>query len=142
MIDLYTEDLNELWPHGMHKMMLYQGGAEDAIRLASYFLKEKRAAYYESEKNVFKRRWSASKNLEKPKEKVETLKSNSWSSYIQAPKGYYVETDSVIESVSAEGYPYRFYRLLKIGGANDTNSNTVVNNGVNRHNGNLFPMRD
>ena len=39
--ELYSDELNELWPHGMHKLMLYQGRAEDAVRLASYFVKEK-----------------------------------------------------------------------------------------------------
>jgi len=48
--------------------------------------------------------------------KVETLKSNNWSNYIEPPKGYYVETDSIVNGVSLEGYPYRFYRLIKIRG--------------------------
>ena len=46
-IDLYSDELNELWQYGMHKIVLYQGRAEDAVRLASYFVKEKRACYYE-----------------------------------------------------------------------------------------------
>lgn len=142
VIDLYTEDIDELWKHGMHKLVFYQGGYDDAVRMASYFLKEKRAAFYESDKKVFRRRWSASKNLVKPEEKVETLGSNNWSPYIQPPKGYYVETDSVVESVSLEGYPYRFYRLIKIGGAYDDNRNIVVNRRGNRLTDDLFTLRD
>ena len=65
---------------------------------------------------MFKRRYTSSKNLVKPQVKVETLKSNKWSNYIEPPKGYYVETDSIVEGVSLEGYPYRFYRLIKIRG--------------------------
>ena len=56
----------------------------------------------------------ASKNLKKPEIKVETLKASTWRDTITAPKGYYVETDSIVDSVSAEGYPYRFYRLIRI----------------------------
>jgi len=52
-IDLYTEDIEKLWTSGMHKLVLYRGQAEDAIRLASYFVKEKRACYYEKNE-VFK----------------------------------------------------------------------------------------
>lgn len=114
-VDLFTEDLTKLWPKGMHKLVLYRGQAEDAIRLASYFVKEKRACYYEKNE-VFKRRYTPSKNLIKPDVKVETLKSNTWSRYIEPPKGYYVETDSIVAGVSLEGYPYRFYRLIKIRG--------------------------
>lgn len=112
-IDLYSDELNELWQYGMHKIVLYQGRAEDAVRLASYFVKEKRACYYEKNE-TFKRRWMASKNLKKPEIKVETLKASTWRDTITAPKGYYVETDSIVDSVSAEGYPYRFYRLIRI----------------------------
>ena len=114
-IDLYTEDIEKLWTSGMHKLVLYRGQAEDAIRLASYFVKEKRSCYYEKNE-VFKRRYTSSKNLIKPQVKVETLKSNNWSNYIEPPKGYYVETDSIVNGVSLEGYPYRFYRLIKIRG--------------------------
>ena len=112
--ELYSDEINELWSHGMHKLMLYQGRAEDAVRLASYFVKEKRSACYSDKEDAFKRRWNSSKNLEKPKVKTEILKPSEWRDYIQPPKGYYVETDSVVESVSEEGYPYRFYRLIRI----------------------------
>ena len=77
-------------------------------------MKEKRSACYSEKEDAFKRRWNSSKNLEKPKVKTEILKPSEWRDYIQPPKGYYVETDSIVESVSDEGYPYRFYRLIKI----------------------------
>lgn len=122
--ELFTSDLNRIWPYGMHKLTLYQGEAEDAVRLAFYFLKEKRAAFYEEKNQTFKRRWTSSKNLEKPVVKTEELKSDDWSNYIQPPKDYYVETDSIVEGVSADGYPYRFYRLIRIKGGK---KNGVVN---------------
>jgi len=50
--ELYSDELNELWPHGMHKLMLYQGRAEDAVRLASYFVKEKRSACYSEKEDA------------------------------------------------------------------------------------------
>lgn len=125
-IEMYAEDFGKLWKHGMHKMMLFNGQAEDACRLAHYFVKEKRAACYEEKQEVFHRRWSSSKNLEKPAVKTETLKTSEWRDYIQAPNGYYVETDSVVEGVSDEGYPYRFYRLIKIG---EKNANANYRNG-------------
>ena len=66
----YSDELNELWPHGMHKLMLYQGRAEDAVRLASHFVKRKKEACYSDKEDAFKRRWEiAAKNLGKPKVK-------------------------------------------------------------------------
>ena len=82
--------------------------------IVSFFVKERRSACYSEKEDAFKRRWNSSKNLEKPKVKTEILKPSEWRDYIQPPKGYYVETDSIVESVSDEGYPYRFYRLIKI----------------------------
>lgn len=128
--ELFTSDLNQLWPYGMHKLSLFQGEAEDAVRLASYFLKEKRAAFYEEKNATFKRRWSSSKNLEKPIVKTEELESDNWSNYIQPQKDYYVEKDSIVEGVSAEGYQYRFYRLIKIkeiGGKNGISNHDCWN---------------
>ena len=46
--------------------------------------------------------------------KKERLHANTWAEVITPPKGYYVETDSIVEGVSLAGYPYRFYRLIKI----------------------------
>ena len=39
--ELYSDEINELWQHGMHKLMLYQGRAEDAVKLARYFYQRK-----------------------------------------------------------------------------------------------------
>ena len=105
--ELYSDEINELRPHGMHKLMLYQGHAEDAVKLARYFIKVKRSACYSEKDTPFKRRWNSSKDLKKPKVKTEILKPSEWRDYIQPPNGYYVETDSVVKDVSEEGYPYK-----------------------------------
>ena len=126
----------------MHKLMLYQGRAEDAVKLARYFIKEKRSACYSEKENTFKRRWNSSKNLEKPKVKTEILKPSEWRDYIQPPNGYYVETDSVVEDVSEEGYPYRFYRLIKIEEVKSGITRNRNSHRDNARNGNSFSMRN
>lgn len=112
-VKIYADDLMKLWKHGYTKLVLYRGRPDDAVRLAKYFIKERRSVFYEKNE-VFKKRWVSSQNLIKPKKKTETLKSDVWSVQIKVPKGYYLETDSVVEGVSIMGYPYRAYRLLKI----------------------------
>ena len=52
--------------------------------------------------------------LEKPKESTRTLASNRWRDDIHVPDGYYLDKDSLIEGVNLEGYPYRFYKLIKL----------------------------
>lgn len=113
-IEITTKLIKELWPHGSHKNELYQGEAEDAKRVASYFVKEKKAAFYKDEISPFKRRWTSSKNLKKPIVKVEKVKASEWREWIPERKGYYLDTDSVVEGINVAGYPYRFYRLIRI----------------------------
>lgn len=116
-MELYPDMVRKCWPHGIFEIKVYQGSADDAVRLASYFVKEERT--YKGKDGVFHRRWSSSTNLDKPKEKTEILMSDFWRDDIRTPDGYYLDTDSLFEGVSEEGYPFRVYQLIKIRG--DTN---------------------
>lgn len=113
--EIPTSLIKQLWPHGFHYKIAYQGGAEDAKQLASYFVKEKRSAFYRGKEN-FKKRWVASRNLVPPKERVQTLKAKDWRKDIIVPRGFYLDKDSVFNGVNIAGYPFRFYRLIKIRG--------------------------
>lgn len=113
-IDLYPDMIQQFWPWGLFEIKMYQGRASDAVRIASYFVKEERT--YAGKDGTFGRRWNSSTNLIKPKEKVEILQSDFWREDIQAPDGYYVDRDSVFVGVSDDGYPYRIYMLIKIRG--------------------------
>ena len=107
--------LKEVWPHGYTKIEVYRGEAEDAISLAKYFLKEKDMAIdAENQAVLMKQKWVSSKNLEKPKEEKKTLKASEWRQDIKVPDGYYLDKDSVYEGVNNFGYPFRFYRLIKL----------------------------
>lgn len=109
--EIYPDDMEKLWTYGYFEQKIYQGKAEDAIRMASYFVKE---IYSEEKAAVFKRRWTSSKNLIKPKEKVETLPSTEWAKDIKVPNGYYLDKDSLYEGINIAGYPFRVYRLIKL----------------------------
>ncbi len=109
--EIYPDDMEKLWPYGYFEQKIYQGKAEDAIRMASYFVKEIQS---DEKAAVFKRRWTSSKNLIKPKEKVETLPSTEWAKDIKVPNGYYLDKDSLYEGVNMTGYPFRVYRLIKL----------------------------
>lgn len=107
--------LKELWPYGYTKIEIYRGEAEDAIHLASYFLKEKEMAVEKSSQaELMKQKWVSSKNLVKPIEEKKILKASEWRHDIQVPKGYYLDADSVYEGVNNFGYPFRIYRLIKL----------------------------
>ena len=106
--------------------------------------REQPATWEDAKKDIqnFIRRLKRSKNLEKPKVKTEILKPSEWRDYIQPPKGYYVETDSVVEAVSDEGYPYRFYRLIRIEEVKHGTARNRNRHRDNARNGNSFSMRN
>lgn len=111
-IEVSPDLLRQLWSHGYTKIELYRGQAEDAIALANYFLKEKKAN--DQAELLMKQRWVSSRNLEKPKEVKKILKASEWREKIHVPKGYYLDTDSVYEGTNNYGYPFRIYRLIRI----------------------------
>lgn len=114
-IDITTKLMKRLWPYGYSKVELYRGGAEDAIQISSYFMKERKHEPIEEEaERIFKRRFVGSKNLEQPKEVVKEVKATEWKGQIKVPKGYYLDKDSIYEGVNNAGYPFRFYRLLRL----------------------------
>lgn len=115
-IELYPDIIMKLWPNGYFDQKLYRGQADDAVRIASYFIKEDRAIRQPDKEKAQSRprRWTGSKNLIKPAEKVEHLKSEFWREDISVPKGYYLDKDSVIVGFSIDGYPFRIYRLIKL----------------------------
>lgn len=112
-VELTTTVLRKLWPHGWAKKESYGGTAEDAKKIASYFIKEKKSAFYQDQEK-FKKRWSCSENLKKPIEHNRIIKAKEWSSMIKVPRGYYLDTDSVRIGVNHAGYPYQFYRVIKV----------------------------
>lgn len=113
-INLYPDMLMKIWPYGYFEQRMYRGKAEDAIRIASYFVKENREVREKADGAKNKRRWNCSKNLANPKEKVETMKSEFWREEIVVPAGYYLDADSVVIGFTLDGYPFRIYRLIKL----------------------------
>lgn len=55
------------------------------------------------------------KILVKPIVKRKVVSANSWREYPQAPKGYMIIPESIEYGVSEiTGYPYQYYRMIKI----------------------------
>lgn len=114
-IELTTSLMRKLWPYGFTEIKYYRGAAEDAIAMAEYFTKERNIENDNSER-IFKRTWVKSNNVHPPEEKVKVMKATEWRREVNVPQGYYMDKDSYIEGVNNAGYPFRFYRLIKIRG--------------------------
>lgn len=109
---LTRKEVEEIWGKGMishYAFQYFDGGFEDAKRLAAYFVKEALPAVREG---LQKFRWIGSKNLKKPRILYRTIKSKRWKEQPLPPRGYF--RDEVINDVNIEGYPYQFARFIKL----------------------------
>lgn len=110
--------LTKLWGHGgIHLTPLYADGDYDG--LAEYFVKET-SRTFRNEDNPYSQRWTCSRNLVKPEEKVEVIKADSWreepkTSRTEAIAGYVIDKGSLQAGVDAWGYPYQEYIMICYG---------------------------
>ena len=108
-----TRDLTDMWPHGQPRPT-YLDKTGQYGQLASYLIKET-SKTFNSPGRVHGKRWCASKNLKQPKIVKRIVPANTWRKDPKPMKGYYIEKDSVQSGRHEHtGYPYQFYRMLKI----------------------------
>lgn len=108
-----TRDLTELWKHGQPRPT-YLDNSGQYGKLASYFIKET-SKTFNCENSVHGKRWCASKNLKQPKIMKRIISAKSWVKDPKPHKGYYIEEGSKrIGFHEATGYPYLFYRMIKL----------------------------
>lgn len=108
--------LAELWSHGgTHITPLYAD--QDYEGLAKYLVKETKETFRKAD-NPYRQRWTASRNLKKPEEKIEVVKADSWREEPKTPKslsdqGYALDKDSVYTGFDIFGYPFIEYTFRR-----------------------------
>lgn len=112
----FSRMISRLWPYGgQHYSPLYAD--YDYQGLAEYMIKETRETFRDKG-NPFRQRYSCSRNLKKPIEKVEIIKAGNWKETPSVPptlkkEGYILDIDSVVTGVDAFGYPFQAYTFIK-----------------------------
>ncbi len=112
-IGLTRKDLAPVWPFAnisYKAFRYYDGGYEDAKRVAAYFVKETRETYCLADA-AQKQRWRASRNLKPPTIITKVMQSKSWREKPRPVKGYYVA--DVTNGWRDDGYPFQSYRLIR-----------------------------
>lgn len=101
--------LQEAWKRGRaHNALLYREGS--FRKLADYFVKP--AKKPEDGKN--RKGYSHSRNLKMPREHKKLIsRPKIWREDPRIPKGFMLDKDSMYEAISAAGFPYRSYILIK-----------------------------
>lgn len=100
--------------HGnVHFEFLY---GNDFSKLAKYFVGERCTDLSEQKENSKEKRYSTSQGLVRPKaSKPKKIPASSWREEPVAPKGYYVDKDSIYTGINpVTGYGYQFYRLIQL----------------------------
>ena len=110
----FAKIVTEAWKYGgIHMTPLYPD--HDYQGLAEYMIKETKETFRDPG-NPYRQRYSCSRNLKKPVEKVRVIKANAWREEPKVPKklaeeGY--EIDYVETGVDAFGYPFMEYMMVK-----------------------------
>lgn len=107
------KELTQIWGLGEVDIKIYKGRVKDAVRIANYFIKDQKSGYY-TDNQLFKHRYNPSRNLVEPKMTKKIITARTWADKIRVPKGYYLDKDSLITGHTIWGYPYIFYRFIKL----------------------------
>ena len=105
-------DIVELWTKGKARATFLDDSGQYS-KLAAYLIKETDKTFRDTDSPA-RKRWCASKNLVRPTIKTHTIKSVRWQSKPAAEAGYYIEKDSLRSGVTAAGYEYQFYRMIRL----------------------------
>ena len=81
--------------------------------LASYIIKNTLESFYDINRRIYAQRFCKSRNLKKPKIKVEKISAKNWRAP-KAPKGYYIDKQYTYEGYNDDGHQYQHYILVKI----------------------------
>lgn len=115
--EVKRRDIQDLWKEGMinhYSFQRYDGGHEDAKRLAAYFCKESKKNIQDQKE---KKAWHPSRNLKKPEIHHRTIRSKKWKERPIAPEG--MELIEVVNTWTLWGYPMQIASYRKRGRQNE-----------------------
>lgn len=106
--------LKNIWEHGWTTIKPMDSSGQYR-RLAEYFIK-----YFQKTRNtdaqIQKTSYNPSKNLIRPVPIKKPMKGNRFSKEIKVPVGWYLDKDSLREGITADGYEFIYYTLIKESG--------------------------
>ena len=106
--------LKNIWPHGWTTIKPMDSSGQYR-RLAEYFIK-----YFQktrdTDEQIQKKSYNPSKNLIRPVPKKKPMRGKKFSYEIKVPKGWYLDKDSVRQGITADGYEFQYYTIIKEGG--------------------------
>ena len=109
--DIDMRKIEKLWKYGyVSSKPLEESG--QYRKLAKYFIKYFQKTRKTSEK-IQAKAYNCSRNLKRPEPKKHVMRGMRISKKIEIPKGWYLDKESVIEGITADGYEYFSYTLIE-----------------------------
>lgn len=106
--------LKNIWQYGWTTIKPMDSSGQYR-RLAEYFIK-----YFQktrdTDEQIQKKSYNPSKNLIRPVPKKKPMRGKKFSYEIKVPKGWYLDKDSVRQGITADGYEFQYYTIIKEGG--------------------------
>ncbi len=82
-------------------------------KIAAYLIKNSKETFW-SEDRIHSKHFCASKNLEQPTITKEIIGASAWRKEPKAPKGYYIDKNTIHNGINEMGYQCQHYTLVKI----------------------------
>lgn len=100
------------WKHGRPKVVMLDGSGNYGD-LAAYLIKETARTFRDPDASC-KKRWTCSRNWPKPTITKKVIRRHQWAKSPRPIKGYYIDKSKTYEGVTAEGYPYQRYTMVRL----------------------------
>ena len=109
--DIDMRKIEKLWKYGyVSSKPLDETG--QYRKIAEYFIKYYQKTRKTAEK-VQSKAYNCSRNLKRPEPKKHVMRGMRISKKIEIPKGWYLDKESVIEGITADGYQFFSYTLIE-----------------------------
>lgn len=109
--DIDPRKLRKLWPYGFVDIKPLDSSGQYR-KLAGYFIK-----YYQktrgTSEQIQKKAYNCSRNLVRPQPDKKPMKGERFTKDIKVPNGWYLDKETVEEGITADGYEYFRYTLVK-----------------------------
>ncbi|MBM6968660.1 rolling circle replication-associated protein [Pseudoramibacter alactolyticus] len=100
------------WQHGRPKVVLLDDSGNYGD-LAAYLIKETAETFRDPDA-LCRKRWTCSRNWPKPIITKQVIRRRQWVKSPRPFKGYYIDKSRTYEGITAEGYPYQHYTMVRL----------------------------
>lgn len=112
--DIDMRKIEKLWKYGFVTSKPLDSSGQYR-KLAEYFIKYFQKTRKTAEQ-VQKKAYNCSRNLKRPEPQKHVMRGERFKKDIRVPKGWYLDKESISEGITADGYEFFRYMIVRIPG--------------------------